>query len=274
MTMPVLDELKTMHVAFQGKEVAVRAEAPEVRAGIEKMFSAMVAPPAAPAVGQLEVRRNGGPYFVTGNTEVGIEDGSLPDVLRCIRFSVIQMLIAAWPELLWLHAGAAASGQRAMLLAGPRGYGKSTLVTGLCARGWTYLSDDIVPIDPRTHHALPFPITPAKRVFPGRQMPGEWLREPTKVDVSLDPATFARQAIPIGAIVFPTYAVGVPPRLSPCRPAEAALDLLQQCWNFRALGTAAVRCLCDLVRRLPAFRLSYSDGDTAADVLMRSNLFG
>jgi len=273
MVTPIAHELHMRSVTFQGKEVAVCSDAPEVVAGVENMFSAMLATAATRAVGQIKVCRNGGPYHITGNA-VGLGDGSLADVLRCVRFSAIQMLIQARPDLLWLHAGAAGSGHRAMLLTGARGRGKSTLVTGLCARGWTYLSDDVVPLDPRTSRVVPFPITPAKRVFPGQEMPADWLRKPTKVEVTLTAEAIGRQPVPLHALVFPRYALDVPAELSPCPPAEAVVALLQQCWNFADHRDAAVRYLCELVERLPVFWLSFSDGDQAADLLIRSGLLG
>ena len=49
---------------------------------------------------------------------------------------------------MWLHAGAAAYRSGSVMILGPWGRGKSTLVTSLYANGWTYLSDDVVPSGP------------------------------------------------------------------------------------------------------------------------------
>ena len=181
---------------------------------------------------------------------------------------MIQLFIQARPDLLWFHAGAAASGDCAVLLPGPRGHGKSTLVTGLCARGWTYLSDDIVPIDPISSRVVPFPMTPARREFPGREMPEDWLREPNKVEVSLVPMNICWQPATIGTLVFPRYGLDAVAALSTCSPAQAARDMLQHCWNFDSHREAAVRYVCDLAARLPAFRLSFGDGNRAAELLV------
>jgi hypothetical protein len=261
---------QTLYVTFQGRDVAISSDAPEVLAGLEGIFAAMLAPAATRAVGQLEVSRKGGQYHVRGNAEVDLEDGSLADVLRCLRFSVIQLLIQARPDLLWFHAGAAASGERAMLLPGHRGQGKSTLVTRLCARGFTYLSDDIVPLNPASQRLVPFPLTPARREFPGQEMPADWLRAPNKVSVA--PGIVCRRPVPVGVLVFPRYGAGAPAELSLCAPAQAAVELLQHCWNFASHREAAVSYLCNLVEQLPAFRLSFSDGDLAAELLTRSSL--
>jgi hypothetical protein len=73
--------------------------------------------------------------------------------------------------------------------------------------------------------------------------------------------------VPVGALVFPRYCTGAPARLSPCPAAEAAAELLQHCWNFAEYGKTALRRLCDLAARVPAYHLSFSDGNLATELL-------
>ena len=258
---------RTVYIEFEGHQVAVGSDTHEVLAGLESMYSAMIVPAAGRAVRTLVVSANGGSYRITGDTAFQVADGSLTDVLRCLRFSVIQGLMQARPDLLWFHAGAAAADGRAILLLGPRGRGKSTLIVSLCARGWTYLSDDVVPLNPASSRAVPFPLTPARREFPGQEMPADWLRSPNKVDVPLSSGGLCRHPVPVGALVFPRYRMGAQARLSPCPAAEAAAELLQHCWNFAEYGKAALRRLCDLAARVPAYHLSFSNGDLATELL-------
>ena len=71
---------RTVYIAFEGHQVAVRSDAPEVLAGFESIYSAMVVAAATRAVGHLEVSGNGGMYYVRGDT-VALDEGSLADVL-------------------------------------------------------------------------------------------------------------------------------------------------------------------------------------------------
>ena len=251
-------------------DVAVSSDLSDVMAPLASVFAAMLVPTSRHAVGHIRVSRNGGPYHVSGDTAGDFENGSLFDVLRHIRFSVIQTLIEARSDLLWFHAGAATLRGRALVLPGARGRGKSTLVTGLCARGWAYLSDDIVPLSPSSSHVVSFPVTPTKREFPGQEMSADWLHEPTKVDVSVAPTSICRHAVSVGAVVFPIYRTGASLELTPCPSARAVVELLEQCRNFRSHREGGVRYLCGLVERLPVFRLSFSDGDRAAELLAHS----
>ena len=72
-------------------------------------------------------------------------------------------------------------------------------------------------------------------------------------------------------MVFPVYRRGCHTELLPCSPATAALELLQNCLNFPSHREAAVRYICDLVRKVPAFRLSYSDGSLAAELIAQAH---
>jgi hypothetical protein len=251
-------------------DVAVSSDVPDVTTALASIFAAMLVPASRRAVRHIRVSRTGGSYDVSGDMGGDFENGSVFDVLRHVRFSVIQALIEARSDLLWFHAGAATSRGRAMVLPGARGRGKSTLVAGLCARGWRYLSDDIVPLSPGSSRVVSFPMTPTRREFPGQEMSPDWLRAPTKVEVSVAPGSICREPVSVGAVVFPIYRIGAPLELTRCPPARAVVELLEHCWNFRSHREDAVRYLCGLLERVPAFRLSFSDGDRAAELLTQS----
>jgi hypothetical protein len=59
-----------------------------------------------------------------------------------------------------VHAAVAARGKRAVLFLGESGAGKSVLSLRLARRGWTYLSDDLAPLEGAARVlALPRPVT-------------------------------------------------------------------------------------------------------------------
>ena len=159
---------QTLHVGFGGSKVAVYSDAPEVLAGLKRIFREMLESEPTRTVGRLEVQRRDGNYNVSGITEACIEYGSLADTVERLRYEVVLRLIQARSDLIWLHAGAAAYRRSSVIILGPWGRGKSTLVTSLYANGWTYLSDDVVPLDPNSGRAFPFPLTPMVREDPGR----------------------------------------------------------------------------------------------------------
>ena len=259
----------TLYVGFGGLRVAIRSDAPAVLEPAARIFGHMLTAASTHTVGRLEISLQGSAYQVSGDASVTVEDGSLDDILRCVRYGVIQLFVQARPDLLWLHAGAVACRGRVVLFPGGRGCGKSTLVTSLCGRGWGYLSDDVVPLDPASASALPFPQAPARREFPGQDMPDEWLRGYNKIEVPLAKDRVCTEAMPVDAVVFLTSRPGLQAELRSRSPAATALHLLEQCWNFADHREAAVGSVCALAQRVPGFSLSFGDGEAAADVVAR-----
>ncbi len=219
----VVTAQKTLYVAFNGHQVAVRSNVPEVIELIERSFSEMLEPEPTRIVGRLEVFREGEKYHLKGNSIASEEYRSLDDILEWFTKEVIHHLIQANPELLWLHAGAAAYGSYAVLLPGAWGRGKSTLVTSLCENGWAYLSDDIVPLDLNSGRVIPFFRTPTIRKNSGQEMPLHRLGELQRIVIDIKQERLCRGPVPIGAIVFPIYSHGSPERIVPCSPAITTL---------------------------------------------------
>ena len=253
-----------IYVAFGGYVVEVHATAPEVAEAFARQYRAMLIPtPSDHMAGRLEVHRQGETYEIVGLREAQVEDGSLDDIVRCLVYEVECHLMRTRRDLLWLHAAAAAWQDRAVILAGIGGQGKSALVTGLCHQGWTYLAEDLLPLNPRTGQVLPFAQTPSVREQRGQELPSARLRELRKTVVDLDLAQVAQHPLPVAALILPTYTRQTPPALTPCSPAMAAVELLQHCLNFKDHGEDAVRCVCELLLQVPAFRLTYHQRDDA-----------
>jgi hypothetical protein len=262
---------KTLYIAFNGHQVAFRSNIPEVIELIERDFSEMLEPEPTRIAGRLEVFEKGEKYHIRGNNIASEEYRSLDDILEWFSKEVIHHLIQANPDLLWLHAGAAASGGYAVLFPGSWGRGKSTVVTSLCENGWTYLSDDIVPIDLSSGKVMPFFRTPTIRKNSGQEMPLHRIGELQKVEIDLKQKRLCRGPMPIGAIVFPFYSHGSPARMEPYSPAATTLELLGSCMNFENHREEAVSQLCNLVKLLPTSRLYYSNGKDAAELVDRAH---
>jgi hypothetical protein len=262
-------EQRALRVGFGDREVVVCSGDPAVMGVLERMFSLMPAAASERTVAQLEVCRENGHYAVRDIAGAILTMGSLTHVARHIRHATVRLLMDARPDLLWFHAGAVALRGRTVLLPGPPGGGKSTLVTSLCSRGWSYLSDEIAPFDPHSHSVLPFALAPAVREYPGREMPPEWVRMATKEQVRLRPDGVCREPTPVAAVVRPCYRRHARPELVVASRATSALHLLEQCGNFASDGEAAVRYVCALVQRIPCFSVCFSDAQAGAEVVAR-----
>ncbi|HEV2130147.1 MAG TPA: hypothetical protein VGR27_03565, partial [Longimicrobiaceae bacterium] len=200
--------------------------------------------------------------------------GTLEDSVQLARNEITNHLIAAHPELFWVHAGAAALEAGAVLVVGTWGHGKSTMVTSLCSRGWSYLSDDVVALDTKARLAVPFHQTPLVREDPGHDLPRERILELYKTEIDLGRVSICRRPVPIAAVLLPTFARHAPAQLLRISPAAAALELLQSCMNFGQHRAAGVGFVCEFVESVPAFRLTFGSGEAAAELVSEAHACG
>lgn len=259
-----------MVVGFRGHHVLVESDEKPVVRYIGESFRSLR--PAGPVLSRetFQVRRAGDEFELTLDGERVFAHRDTREVARFLRHEIIDSFVRTHAELLWVHAGAAVLGGRALLFVGRFGRGKSTLVTRLCRRGWTYLSDDILPIDLATGEAIPFPLTPAVREGIGSELPNERISELRKLKVTLPRDSFHRGPVPIGGIVLPAYTAGVEARSDPYSPAAVTLDLVREGINKQMMPGEAVALCARLVNEVPVLAISYSDPDAATDLIVRS----
>ena len=274
--------LPPLYITFGQYQVMVETAIVDVHTTLKQWFYAMLELQPSLIVRQITIRQEAGNYIMQSGEKVhdampslsetlprtaGYAYAEQMDLLQAVKYEVVMGLLLVHPELLWFHAGAVANETGAVVFAAPGGGGKSTLVTQLYQQGWRYLSDDVLPLELATGNIFPFPQTPRVRQNTGELVPSDRLWEVPKFDVTLDLNTICRSPLPIQAIVFPSFDRETQAQISPCSPGTAALELLRNCINFTDHKQAAVQRVCELVKHLPAFRLSFSNIDAAIKCL-------
>ena len=269
---------RKVYVSFHGQEVAVSSPFPEVISTVEISFERLLT--SKPTELLYSFRVDSGPegYYVEGAGDLVPVDGTLRNALQCLKFEIIHRFVGQHPEMLWLHAGSASWNGKAAILCGAWGRGKSTMVSNLCMKGWTYLSDDIVPIDMNTGKLVPFPLTPMMRTHDA-EVHAEVLT-PQQVStlkkqlIALEDNAIAQENVTPFAVIFPRYTPDAPIELTSFAPAPATLELLQNCLNLKYHKEEAVRYLGQLVEQYPVYGLQYDDGDKASDeiIALRAHL--
>ena len=272
----MVDTSQVHYISFANQEVAVLSDEPEIIAPFLLSFRGLLVDEPADILATLSVVKDQAGYRVEGARLFEGENETPHGVLQCLKFEVIHRFVEVHPELLWLHAGAASHEGKAVVLCGAWGSGKSTLVGHLCKKGWTYLSDDIVPIHMAESKLVAFPLTPMMRAH--ERSDEKNMLSPTEISnldkhiVDLDAESFATSTKSIAAIVFPQYDPETKHmELSPIAPATATMELLRNCLDLKFRQEEAVHYLGGLVEKLPVHILRYNKGDKAADLLMQAH---
>jgi hypothetical protein len=229
--------------------------------------------PARPVVlGSLELRRIRAGWIVAGGSVAEVVHDSLTQARWEVRERVTGLLMNARPDLVWLHAAGVARDNHAVLITGPSGSGKSRLAAHLVTEGFDYLGDDVLPFDPCTRIAYPFPVTLSVRRGPAQYVLTAEARRLRKRDVVVKQSQVATGPMPIAAIVFPRFALG-PTRMQPMSAGRVAIELLRQCRDFERHREAAVRAISDLATTVPSWNVSYVDPVRGAEAIVRVHAY-
>jgi hypothetical protein len=163
------------------------------------------------------------------------------------------------PDLFFLHAAAVALRDRVAVLAAPPGTGKSTLAMALLDRGFTYLSDELAPIDITSLLVCPYPHAVCLKSHPVR-VPQGALAVGRRFHVSpgLLAAAIADEPLPVAAFVFLRRGPGSEALSRRLRAAAGATHLLANTLNALAHKRDGLAVAADLAQRVPSFEMDTS----------------
>ena len=260
-----------LFLEFDGCQLEVRTNVPDVRDFFERTYRPMLVPRQISSAGQLDILQEGQVYTIRGFETLELDGHPMSSFTEYLKREVLLMFIKARPDLLWVHAAAVERNGSVLLLVGPSGQGKSTLSTRLCEMGWRLLSDDAAPVRMETDEVLPFAQAASRRKYPGRELAESEFGSFQKEEVPLADNALHLKSAPLRAIVFPLFKHGAAPELTLRPPGEAALDLLRNCTNFADHKEAAVGRIAQFARIIPMYYLSYGDGQAAARLLDSRN---
>ncbi len=212
-----------------------------------------------------------------------ISDGHEPFVplpeahaLPLIEWGMNWTIATRVPNFLIVHAAVIALDDRAIVLPGIPGAGKSTLCAALVAAGWRLLSDEFALIHPDTLqiHPIPRPISlkNASIDIIRARWPDAWSSPPvldtSKGSVSLfRPPTESvhsmKRTASATSVIFPKYASGKDLSFEAIPRARALARLSEHVVNFTELPRKHFGVMDRLFKFCQAADLEYSDLDQA-----------
>lgn len=226
-----------------------------------------------------------GTFSIAADGDAPVTELTRGDLPTFVMEAVVRGLVKDLTTAVALHAGAVAHNGKAVLIAGPTGTGKSSLVAWLIGNGFDYLSDEIGLLFADTLQVLGLPralvLKPgaaakalalpayqgARSIAAGEHV----MLRPEHV-----PAGEAA-ARPCALLVFPRFEADSPLGIEPLSPAQAALRLVGTNLNARNLADGGFRAIAAFARQVPALMLRYGEFEQlhgTADVLSRFLLDG
>jgi HprK-related kinase A len=176
-----------------------------------------------------------------------------------------------------LHAGVVAKDDRALILPGRAGSGKSTLCAALLQNGWRLLSDEVALVRPEDGRLQPVPrpvslkedsIRVIGRLDPNAVLGPEWHETPKGTVAHLLPPSEsvarADETAEPAWLLFPKFDKDVTPNLEPVKKATALMRAADNAFNYSVLGKHGFEMLTGLIDRCRCYEIRYG---SAADTL-------
>lgn len=258
-------------IAFFGHTVKAGSNEAELNRAIGRLFALMSTSSLTEPIAEVRIEAAGSSSQLLLNGTVAGPKRTGAKLLRSLYREVVRQFIFRIPQFVWLHAACAASGDWAIVLPGSWGRGKSTIALQLYDKGWSFLSDDIVPLDPATGAAFPFPATPQVRPGSQRSLSRDQLSSLPKSAVPIDEARVADGPKPVSMIVFPHFHTGASAEMTSISPGQAVGELLENCLSFPENTDETIRALCAMVESTPTYTLSFGDPAEATKILIEEH---
>lgn len=200
-----------------------------------------------------------------------------PDLIEVVLDETVRCLITDLGTAVALHAASVGWLDRSVLIAGASGTGKTSLTGWFVAKGFDFLSDELVLLqEGQTTLSFPRPLVAkpdGRDVVDLLTATGRARAVPagsnTLLDLGGTPANQLRRA---GLVIFPYFAAGGELVIEAVSTATAVARLMGCNLNGRNLADHGLRAVAALCRNVPALALTYGSFDQldgVADVAAR-----
>jgi len=262
-------DLPDLSFRVLGVNVRVRCSDPELRSLIQADWDRLaVDDPGGDAAGDLQylVSRTDRASSICltrlGQPPCGVGDEG--ELLYELQTDAIISIQRIRHDLYFLHAAVAELDGAASLLVAESGAGKSTTLWGLLHHGWSYLSDELAPIQIASMQVHAYPRALCLKSRPPHPYPlpdgAVQTSHTIHLPVAQLPAASHIDPCPLAAVYFLDYRPETDvPELTPIGPAEAGARLYANALNPLAHANAGLEGAVEITKCLPCFTLDSAD---------------
>jgi hypothetical protein len=267
---------ETPRLALLGFDVVIRTDDADLAGYLTDLYAPLHAAGTAAHVLSLSRPAEPGPprWAVHLDASRVITTPAPSIALDHLLWEANRQAIDRTDHLVLVHASAATFPGGAIVLPGPMGAGKSTLVAALVRAGLGYLTDEVVAVDPATGLVQPYPkylsLGPEFAAFapePPAIVRGGLSNRVLVPAVSLRDGAVASPAVP-RVIVTPRYERHARTELVPLHRAEALSTLAQHAFHLTHDAVRTLHTLEAMVEGARCYQLVSSDIDEACTALL------
>ena len=268
-----------LNLRIVGQAVEIVCDDPAATSTLRENYEALSCDEAKGA--DLRYRVSGEPS--TSSFLLRRHDGSarpaadLGELVFQLEKAIIVAIQERRPELLFLHAAALERDRAAWLFVGESGAGKSTTTWGLLHHGFSYLSDELAPIDLDTLEVLPYPhaLCLKRRPPPPYLLPAECLDLGRTIHVPARslPSVSRLDPCALQAVFFVSQdARRREPLLSRVSTAEAAARLYVSTLNALAHEARGLDAVLRVASRVSCFVLHAGDLESTCKLIAATDI--
>jgi hypothetical protein len=194
--------------------------------------------------------------------------------VRALNHELLHGVMLRMPELYFVHAAVVAWRERGIVLPGLSRAGKSTLALALVLEGASFLSDELLALDPARGTARAFPRAVKIRdecagYFPELAASFAGTGEGRFLRFDALPADLVAAEAQVAAVVVPRWTGTGTSRIVRIPRGAALLALSESSLNFGTHRLRSLDWLAELVCRVDAFSLDWGDPREAARAMLR-----
>jgi hypothetical protein len=169
-------------------------------------------------------------------------------------------------DMITLHSGVVGKNNKAILILGESGHGKSTFTLELVANhGWMYLTDEVGLLD--AHHIV-YPFLKTVSFIPDIVKLGpQWTFRHFGIDYQTAvPRDSHGLPMPLAAVVLIKYSPDNTLSLEPLKKSDSFVRLFQSQIG-RAKSVASLDQIINVVKNVPSYRLNHNNASDAARMI-------